>query len=46
MRGFQDTFETSKRSFIGAFSICMTVSLKVEEICRDCTDLIFCQVAP
>ena len=27
MRNFQDTFETSKRSFIGAFSICMTVPL-------------------
>ena len=25
MRNFQGTFETPKRSFIGAFSICMTV---------------------
>ena len=28
MRNFQDMFETRKRSFINAFSICMTVSLK------------------
>ena len=28
MRNFQDTIETHKRSFISAFSICMTVSLK------------------
>ena len=27
MRNFQDTFETRKRSFISAFSICMTVPL-------------------
>ena len=27
MRNFQDTFETRKRSFINAFSICMTVPL-------------------
>ena len=27
MRNFQDTFETLKRSFISAFSICMTVHL-------------------
>ena len=27
MRNFQDTFETGKRSFINAFSICMTVPL-------------------
>ena len=27
MRNFQDTFKTSKRSFIIAFSICMTVPL-------------------
>ena len=27
MRNFQDTFETSKRSFTSAFSICMTVPL-------------------
>ena len=25
MRNFQDTFETRKRSFVSAFSICMTV---------------------
>ena len=24
MRNFQDTFETRKRSFISAFSVCMT----------------------
>ena len=28
MQNFQDTFETRKRSFINAFSICMTVSLR------------------
>ena len=28
MRNFQDIFETRKRSFISAFSICMTVPLK------------------
>ena len=28
MRNFQDTFETRKRSFISAFSICMTVPIK------------------
>ena len=27
MRNFQDSFETRKRSFISAFSICMTVPL-------------------
>ena len=27
MRNFQDTFETRKRSFISAFSICMTLPL-------------------
>ena len=27
MRNLQDTFETRKRSFISAFSICMTVPL-------------------
>ena len=29
MRNFQDTFETRKRSFITAFSICMTVPLRI-----------------
>ena len=29
MRNFQDTFEIRKRSFIGAFSICMTVPLTI-----------------
>ena len=28
MRSFKDTFETRKRSFISAFSICMTVPLR------------------
>ena len=28
MRNFQDTVETRKRSFISAFTICMTVPLK------------------
>ena len=28
MPNFQDTFETRKRSFISAFSICMTVPLR------------------
>ena len=28
MRNFQDTFKTFKRSFISAFSVCMTVPLK------------------
>ena len=27
MRNFQDNFETRKRSYISAFSICMTVPL-------------------
>ena len=30
MRNFQDTFETRKRSFFSAFSICMTVPLREE----------------
>ena len=30
MRNFQDTFETRKRSFINAFSICMTVPSKYQ----------------
>ena len=32
MKNFEDTFETSKRSFISAFSICMTVLLKAETL--------------
>ena len=28
MRNFQHSFETRKQSFIGAFSICMTLPLK------------------
>ena len=31
MRNFQDTFKTRKRSFISAFSICMTVPLNISE---------------
>ena len=34
MRNFQDIFETPKLSFIIAFSICMTVSLKNSQIAR------------
>ena len=34
MRNVQDTFETRKRSFVSAFSICMTVPLKL--VC-ECT---------
>ena len=39
MRNFQDTFETPKRSFICAFSICMTVPLNFygHLFCRDKT---------
>ena len=32
MRNFQDTFETSKRSFINDFSICMTVPLTMKTL--------------
>ena len=36
MRNFQETFETPKRSFISAFSICMTVTLDIMKvICRN-----------
>ena len=31
MRNFQDTFETRMRSFISAFSVCMTVPLTSEK---------------
>ena len=34
MRNYQDTFETRKRSFINAFSICMTVPLNLENSFR------------
>ena len=30
MRGFQDAFETRKRSFISTFSICMAAPFKVD----------------
>ena len=29
MQNFQDTFKTRKQSFISAFSICMTVPIKL-----------------
>ena len=32
MRNIQDSFETRKSSFISAFSICMTVLLKHENV--------------
>ena len=32
MRNFQDTFETRKRLFISAFSICMTALLRLENV--------------
>ena len=32
MRNFQDTFETPKRSFINAFSICMSIPLNFDVI--------------
>ena len=35
MRNFQDTFETNKRSFISAFSICMTVPLRLVQCEND-----------
>ena len=35
MRNVQDTFETRKRSFISAFSICMTVPLSMYDILTD-----------
>ena len=35
MQNFQDTFETRKRSFMSAFSICVTVPLNNNEIIRD-----------
>ena len=34
MQIFQDIFETRKRSFINAFSICMTVPLKSKHLQR------------
>ena len=32
MRNFQDTFEMCKRSFVSAFSICMTLPL-IKGVC-------------
>ena len=32
MQNFQDSFETRKRSFISAFSICMTIALSFPNI--------------
>ena len=34
MRNFKDTFQKRKRSFIKAFSVCMTVPLKMVKINR------------
>ena len=31
MQNFQETFGTAKRSFISAFSICMTVPLRFDD---------------
>ena len=31
MQNIQDTFETSRGSFISAFSICMTVHLRIKK---------------
>ena len=31
MQTFQDTFETRKRPFLSAFSVCMTVPLNYKE---------------
>ena len=40
MQNFKDTFETRKRSFISAFSICSTVPLKPVANYRDFTILL------
>ena len=40
MRNFQDTFETRKRSFISAFSICTTVPLRQHYWISACRGLI------
>ena len=36
MQNFQDTFETQKRTFISAFSICMSVPLSHGTKIRTC----------
>ena len=41
MRNFQDTFEARKQSFIGAFSICMTVPLIDKKKCCGIITLIY-----
>ena len=33
MQNYQDTFEISKRSFMSAFSVCMTVPLNWSNYC-------------
>ena len=38
MQNFQDTFEKRKRSFISAFSICMTVPLIADLMKNVCFD--------
>ena len=40
MRNFQDTFERCERSFISAFSVCMTVPLSVQTLFLSDTDLV------
>ena len=43
MRNFQDTFETRKRSFISAFSNCMTVPLSMIQFLNTAKlALVFC----
>ena len=43
MRNFPDTFETRKRSFVSAFSICMTVP---SSQCREAADVFNSQFVP
>ena len=42
MRNFRDTFETRKRSFISAFSICMTVPIEQSVLNNQFVPPIFC----
>ena len=47
MRNFQDTFETRERSFISAFSICMTAPLGIASVnVTKSAVSIFCPVDP
>ena len=43
MRNVQDTFETCKRSFISAFSICVTVPLKEGHLANTCSEKYSCR---